>query len=218
MGARISIGLTYGIGNLKTLVYDDATVEKLQQELKNIIEYFLDSNGTIKVAKYSENADGENWKEINLDSLFFSLENLKDFSSGYYGEILLNSEIIKGKKLDYTIRTVKETNFFGFLLDIEEADIFKSTSYPDEEIDSITEKLITTMCRIYSHSKYDYAFCDLEAQFYYPLEIFKHSDGYIYSVTIIPNSDSNLTVIKSDWHIDGHNARKKTDKYILYSY
>jgi len=218
MGAYISIGLTYGIEKSENLVYSGVARERVEQELRKLIEYFLDSNGTIKEAKYSEDIDGNSWKEVDLPSPFSFKDYYKVFSNGYYGEILVYSEIMKGEKLDCTIRLNKETEFFGFLLDIKETDLFKSNSYPDEKIDDVTEKLIAVMYHIYLYSKYDYAFCDLEAQFYYPPDVFKNLDDYVYSIAIIPNSDSNLIVTKSDWNIDGHTARKNIEKYTLYHY
>lgn len=218
MGAYISIGLSYGIKKSENLAYNEATMEKVEQELIKLIELFLDSNGTIKNARYSEDIDGDSWKEVDLSTSFSFKDYYKVFSSGYYGEILVYSELINEKKLECTIRLNKETEFFGFLLDIKEQDLLDGKNYPDENIGYVTEELIATMYRIYSYSKYDYAFCDLEAQFHYSPEIFKYLEEYVYSIAMIPNSDSNLTVIKSNWNIDGHTARKNTEKYTLYQY
>lgn len=72
MGSYISIGLTYGIvQRFANLVYDDATNNKIEKELKKLIEYFLDSDGIIKNIKYSEDLEGEHWKEVNSPSPFF---------------------------------------------------------------------------------------------------------------------------------------------------
>lgn len=216
MGSYISIGLTYGIVRRSAnLIYDDLTIDKIEKELKKLIEYFLDSDGIIKNIKYSEDLEGEKWKEINSSSPFFPKDCYKSFSRGFYGEIAVHAGVLKGEGVDLIMRLEKQSEFFGFLLDIKEEDILETHS--KEEIEYVTEELIATMMRIYKYSKYDYAFCDHEAEFKYSLLSLKKLEENTYSIVVIPNSNNNLfTVIKSDWNIDGLTGREKYGKEIRF--
>jgi hypothetical protein len=216
MGSYISIGLTYGIEKFEDLVYDNPTLDRVIQELRNLIEYFMNHNGAIKEIKYSEDIDGENWIEINPSSFFSCRNCYKNFCSGYFGEIILHSDVLISKGLDCIVRLYKENDFFGFLLDLQEEDILISKSYSIEEIDYMTKELISIMINLYSYSKYDYAFCDHEANFKHSPQNIEIIKEYVYSIVIIPRFDNNFTIIKSDWNIDGHTAREKHGRKIIY--
>ncbi|AKB28469.1 hypothetical protein MSSIT_1750 [Methanosarcina siciliae T4/M] len=216
MGSYISIGLTYGIvQRFANLVYDDITNNKIEKELKKLIEYFLDFDGIIKNIKYSEDLEGEHWKEVNSPSPFFPRDCYKSFSRGFYGEVAVHADILKSGGVDLIMRLEKQFEFFGFLLDIKEEDLLETHS--KEEIGYMTEELIDTMMSIYKYSKYDYTFCDQEAEFKYSLSSLKKLKEDVYSIVIIPDSDNNsFTVIKSDWNIDGLTGREKYGKEIRF--
>ena len=214
MSSYISIGLTYGIvQRFANLVYDDITNNKIEKELKKLIEYFLDFDGIIKNIKYSEDLEGEHWEEVNSPSPFFPRDFYKSFSRGFYGEVAVHADILKRGGVDLIMRLEKQSEFFGFLLDIKEEDLLETHS--KEEIGYMTEELIATMMSIYNYSKYDYTFCDQEAEFKYTLSSLKELKEDVYSIVIIPDSDNNsFTLIKSNWNIDGLTGREKYGKEI----
>ncbi|NPE31263.1 hypothetical protein HNV12_25560 [Methanococcoides sp. SA1] len=205
----ISIGLTYSKPLSPELNSSQYTNIIIQLELQNLMEYFLATNGIIKNIKYSEDIDGESWKEIKDPNISTIEQYYEAISSGFYGEITIGSDILKIGNLDCVLRLKKQDDFFGFLLDFKEEYILKCKNYSKEEIDFMTKKLIELMIRCYSYTKYDYAFCDQEAQFSYSPETFRKLKEDVYSVVVTPNCDgSAFDIIKSDWNIDGHTERE----------
>lgn len=209
MGSFISIGLTYSKPASSEFNSSQCTNILIRLELQNLIGYFLTTHGSIKKIKYSEDIDGKSWKEINNPDISTIEQYYEAISSGFYGEITIVSDILKIGNLDCILRVEKQDNFFGFLLDFKEEDLLKSKSYPDEDIEIITGKLIELMIKFYSYTKYDYAFCDQEAEFNYSPETFRKLKENVYSVVVTPNCDgSAFDITKSNWNIDGHTERE----------
>lgn len=207
MGAFIGIGLTYGIEIGLSVGPNLETRNKLSQELKNLIDCFLASNGYINYVKYSEDIDGELWKEFKSSDNLIPDSVYNFISSGFYGEISITSNILTLDNIECFIRVEKEVNYFGFLLDFKEEDILKNWS--KTENDKTAKLLIDTAIGVYSSTKYDYAFCDFEAQFAYSPDAFVKIEKDIYSIVIFPRKcGSFFEIIKSNWNIDGHTERK----------
>ncbi|WP_184230525.1 Imm64 family immunity protein [Methanococcus maripaludis] len=170
---------------------------------------FLNKAGTLKNIKYSEDSAGNVWNELNfVDS---SKECYETLSNGYYGELTINSKRILNNDIDCTIRLEKQDQFFGFLIDISEEDILKNHS--KEEIEEVTNVLISKIIEIYNYSKYSYAFCDQEAEISdFPLNFEKLRDNY--SILIIPDQSFKFNILKSNWNIDGMTARVTSTEII----
>ena len=200
MGSFISIGFIYQVFSIQTI----------ENEIKKLLKYIVDTDGSLKKMKVSKDIDGEEWNEYD------SLMNLQGDSiyailaKNYYGQIEVNSNIFGCKNITIIIRIEKEEDedYFGFLLDIDEEELINTNSA--SEISNITEKIIDFITRFYNYSAYDYAFCDNEAEIKYSPIHFKKVERSIYSITVIPILDGNsnrLNVIRSNWNIDGLTSR-----------
>jgi hypothetical protein len=193
MGSYISIGFVFR-RNLE---------EKIDINFKKLVNFLVQKSGKLNSIKVSKDMDGEEWIEVNVLNDDSRLDLLTEF---FYGQLNLSSNIIDGKSLEIIIHIENKPNYYGFLLDIQEADLIKTNSI--EELDYISDKLIKLMVDFYGVSGYDYAFCDHEANIEYSPNEFLMLEKNIYSITIITNHcKNNLEIRKSNWHIDGLTKR-----------
>ncbi|MBB6401912.1 hypothetical protein HNP92_001217 [Methanococcus maripaludis] len=86
-------------------------------------------------------------------------------------------------------------------------------NHSKEEIEEVTNVLISKIIEIYNYSKYSYAFCDQEAEISdFPLNFEKLRDNY--SILIIPDQSFKFNILKSNWNIDGMTARVTSTEII----
>lgn len=197
MGSYIGIGL----------VYNNTDIE-LEKELRNVVNYLISQNGSIKSIKFSKDEDGNEWVEEipgnNLDKEnFYSL-----LANGYFGQLQVKCNILSIQNLNIDIRIEKsDKNYFGLLLDIDEHELIGARS--GENIYRTTEKIIGFLNDLYKISVFGYALCDNEAEIQYsPLE-FQSLNEKVYSIVALPDIEDKkkLNIIKSNWHIDGLTTR-----------
>jgi len=200
MGSFISIGFIYG----------KFSIQAIENEIKKLVKYVVNTDGRLKKMKVSKDIDGEEWLEydslinLQMDSIYTTL------SENYYAQMEVNSSLFGCENITITIHIEKEEDedYFGFLLDIDEEELIKTN--PVSEINSITEKIVDFIAGFYNYSAYDYAFCDNEAEIQYSPRDFKKIESSIYSIAVIPILDGNsnrLNVIRSNWNIDGLTSR-----------
>lgn len=201
MGSYIGIGL----------VFNNKSNSKKKSALQMILKYFTSKNGKLLNAKFSEDEDGDDWKDIENIKLY-EVDNLLN---KYYLNINLICDILNKKNV--MVRAYYENlneNVSGLLLDFEEQ-LFMN-DYPDEEIGEITNKFINLMADIYNVVEYDYALCDQEAIIEYTLDDIEKAKKK-YSVLLIPRNNK-MEIIKNSWNIDGLTDRFDTGvKYIQIS-
>lgn len=198
MGSYISIGLIYG--NLE-IIY-------LKNKLENLLNYLIDESFNIESMKVCKDTDGEEWIEYNSikkDQISKLYDLLGKY---YYGQLRLKCNVLGLENVEVTIRIEKEEDYFGFLLDLSEAELIKLGS--QEELNNLTEKIINFITDMYKSLEFDYAFCDNEAEIKYSPAEFKELKNDIYSIVVIPLLDKyeqSFDIIKSNWHIDGLSIR-----------
>lgn len=201
MGSYIGVGF----------VFNNKFNSNEKSALQMILEYFTSKNGKLLNAKFSEDEDGDDWKDIENLNLY-EVDNLLN---KYYLNINLICDILDKKNV--MVRAYYENlneNVSGLLLDFEEQLFIND--YPDEEIGEITNKFINLMADIYNVVEYDYALCDQEAIIEYTLDDIEKAKKK-YSVLLIPRNNK-MEIIKNSWNIDGLTDRFDTGvKYIQIS-
>ncbi len=198
MGSYISIGL----------VYDKLDLERVKIELENLTAYLITELGSVKRVKVSKDVDGEEWIEYNTLENYQISEMCGLLSKHFYGQLSLMCNYLGLDNFEVTIRIEKEEDYFGFLLDVREAELIKTGCL--EEINSITEKIITFIKDLRNVLVYDYAFCDNEAEIKYSPREFGELKNDVYSIVIIPSfteKEKSYNIIKSNWNIDGLTIR-----------
>ncbi|ODM24753.1 hypothetical protein A7W90_00130 [Clostridium sp. Bc-iso-3] len=200
MGSNISIGF----------VYTGIAQEQIKNELNNIFSYLLSHNTRMVKMKVSKDIDGEEWIEYDMLDTHKKDDVISLLAEYYFGQIEVYSNLIGCNNLKLIIRIEKEPDkdYFGFLLDISEAQLLKNNSI--DEIKKVTDNIVSFMTDIYGYSGYDYAICDNEAEIEYSPEEYMNIQDDIYSISIIPNRNNESTefnIIKSSWNIDGLTSR-----------
>ncbi len=186
MGSYIGVGL----------VLNNKLNSKEKSALQMILEYFISKNGKLLNTKFSEDEDGDNWKNIENIKLY-EVDNLLN---KYYLNINFICDVLDKK--DVMIRAYYENldeNVSGLLLDFEEELFIED--YPDERIEEKTNQFINLMAEIYNVVEYDYALCDQEAMIEYTLDNIEKAKKK-YSVLLIPHNNK-MEIIKNSWNIDG---------------
>lgn len=195
MGSYISIGF----------VFEQLDEFFITNSFRNITNYFI-KNGKIKAVKMSKDIDGNEWIEQNHN---IQIEDLYlDLVRNYYSKLSLECSILGIRSLNVILRLEKEEDFWGIVLDICESELIKLNS--NNDISKITDEIINLMRDIYNVVKYDYSFCDNEAEFRYSPKEFKSLHDNKYSIAILPvvnNSVLEMNIIKSGWNIDGLTLR-----------
>lgn len=186
MGSYIGVGV----------VLNNKLNSKEKSALQMILEYFISKNGKLLNTKFSEDEDGDNWKNIENIKLY-EVDNLLN---KYYLNINFICDVLDKK--DVMIRAYYENldeNVSGLLLDFEEELFIED--YPDERIEEKTNQFINLMAEIYNVVEYDYALCDQEAMVEYTLDNIEKAKKK-YSVLLIPHNNK-MEIIKNSWNIDG---------------
>ncbi|HHW37552.1 MAG TPA: hypothetical protein GXX18_10000 [Bacillales bacterium] len=198
MGSFISIGL----------IYSKRTEERFKNELDILVRYLVSKDGILKKIKMSKDIDGEEWIEYTPNNNLEISESLNLIAKYYYGQVNVVCTFLGFSDLEVAVRIEKEKDYFGFLLDISEADVIKTHNV--EVINRVTDQIINFIIDLYSVSGFDYAFCDNEAEIQYAPDEFCTLENDMYSIIVIPSfgeQDKALNVFKNNWHIDGLTAR-----------
>ncbi len=202
MGSYIGIGL----------VFNNKFNSKEKSTLQMILEYFTSKNGKLLNAKFSEDEDGNDWKDI---------ENLKLYEADnllnkYYLNINFICDILGKTRVSVNAyyKNLNE-NVSGLLLDVKEELFLKGC--PDEKIEEKTNQFIHLITDIYNVVEYDYALCDQEAMIKYTLDDIEKAKKE-YSILLIPHFNK-MEIVKNSWNIDGLTDRFNTGvEYIQIRY
>ncbi|MBG9788849.1 Imm64 family immunity protein [Brevibacillus laterosporus] len=196
MGSNISIGLVYR--NQKTDIIT---------ELKNVTEFLLNKHGKINSVQVSEDKEGEKWIKRVISNNEDINSYYEELSKYFYGSIKMKVDLLKHDDLNLVLRVEKEEDGFGFLIDFNESEIL--SDYSLEELDLITNAIISLMESLRKISIFDYGFCDHEAE----VEYFSDKElleEEVYSVVYLPYDmpfNGTAKIIRNKWHIDGVTAR-----------
>lgn len=198
MGSYIGIGL----------IVDNKSCIKEKSAIQRILEYFILRNGKLVNIKFSEDEDGNDWKNIENPNL----DEIDSFLNKYYLNINLICDILdKGNIVINTYYKKLDENIFGLLIDFEEQVFIND--YPDERIEEITNGFINLLVDLYMVVKYSYAFCDQEAMIKYTPENIEEAKSK-YSILLIPHYNK-MEIIENGWNIDGLTDRANCGtKYI----
>lgn len=177
------------------LVYDDT--KNITTELQKLIAYFSSLDSEVISFKVSEDSDGERWLENLEGNLDFDL-----ITNRYYGEIVMRLKSFHNiTNRSMTISIHKEEAFFGYLL------MFDLTQLENQCSLKTLNKLMTELAKgIYTKTKYNYAFCDHDAEIEYEPAAYKEWSSN-YSLVIIPRDDEQFEIVKNAWNIDGITER-----------
>ena len=190
MGSRISIGLVYECNNM---------IESLEK----LIKLLISDNGYIKGFKVSKDEEGNKWIENFDTTTSISDEVYSCLTLGFYGQINLVSDIINLKHKDIVLNIERHSDYYGFLIDIEESSLIDEDSIID-----IATSIINLISDNFMNLRYDYAFCDNEAEIEYSLQEILSNNNDIYCLLFIPNFVENkIEVKKSNWLLDGLTKR-----------
>lgn len=198
MGSFITIGL----------VYNELDLERIEVELRSLTRFLLSREGYFKSMKVSRDISGDEWIEHSLLS-GYQIGNLCSLLAKYhYGQVSISCKLLGETHLDVTVRIHKEEDYFGFLLEVAEADLISARHR--EELDALTERIIYLIIDMHSFLSYHYAFCDNEAEVRYSPEVFGTLANDVYSVVVMPSGvdEKPYSVVKSSWHIDGLTRRE----------
>lgn len=167
-----------------------------------MLELFVENNGHFRSVKFCEDNDGESWIELdypNMDTTF-----IKKMAKSYYVQIQSCIDLFQMEQLKIEIRIEKYDEFFGLLLLFNEDEILPN--YSIESLEKITNTIINFILEVHPVLKFDYAFCDHEAEVEYSPKEFKPEK---YSLSFLPNlTNGVLGVRKSSWHINGLTERQ----------
>ncbi len=167
-----------------------------KSDIQMILEYFISKSGKLINVKFSEDEDGNSWKDIKEPNI----ESVDKFLSKYYLNFNLICNILDKKDVIINAYyTNLSKDFCGLLLDFDVEYFLKGC--PDEKIEEKTNQFINLMIDIYNVVKYSYALCDQEAMIKYtPKDIEEAKKKY--SLLLIPHY-SKMEIIKNSWNIDG---------------
>jgi hypothetical protein len=199
MGSYITTGL----------VFSGSDVDVIKSKLKVLIMYLAGGSGCYKFVKASKDADGNDWVELKFEELNDIQEGYRFASEGYFGQIDLTTRLFKSDEISASIRVEKESDYFGLLVDIAEDDLLKSNE--SEVLNAADELMTKVMCELHNVLKYDYAFCDNEAELQFSPNEFQSLNEDVYSITVM-TSNSELeniaNVFKSHWYLNGLTSRE----------
>lgn len=198
MGSSTSIGF----------VYHENQIANAEKKLGAMIKFLISNNGEILTQKYCRDLDGDGWVESN-EVAYLIIEDVSSLLvNNYYGQLRICCDILgkKGLIIDLCFKIMKENNY-GILLDIADNQIFE----PYNSLEGITNRIITLMKNVYSILRFDYSFCDNEAQIEYSLLELMSIGRPVYSIVALPNPKSPpvLEIYKSNWNIDGLTPRNR---------
>ena len=196
MGAYINTGI----------VYSDNNIYKIDNDLLFITEYLSHFCDKIFI-KFPKDDFLNDWEEkvfkgkkglheafkiLNINNMSFGKINYKVHNNNY--NIIVS---IRGKN----------NLFKGILFEIPEEELFKN-NYSNENLNSITDKIIKKLVELWNYTEFSYAFCDNEADIEYQLFEIEQYKEQIYSLLLLKNNLNQHIIKLSSWHIDGITQRK----------
>jgi len=195
MGSKISVRLVYN--SKKT---------NITKELKNVLDFLINKYGMINNVQVSEDKEGKKWIQrviTNNGEISSYYEGLGKY---FYGSIGMKVEVFNRAGINIVLRVEKAESYFGFLIDFNESEILSTSSI--EELEMTTNEIISLIESLRTVSRFDYGFCDHEAEIEHLLnqELLEE----VYSVVYLSHEISNNgkpKIIRSKWHIDGVTAR-----------
>lgn len=192
MGSKITIGYVFGIENKKVMAL-------YLEELVNI----LSEEGLIIDFKFSLDDEGNEWKECVVKKNKMESSAYELLTKYYYGTVKLISNIVNLRSKEIAVTVEQTSEYFGFLIDLDEEDLNQ-----DFNLEEIESSIINFVAKSYGLLKFDYAFCDHEAEIEYsPKEITKVEEE-IYSLLFIPSvMKDEVEVKRSSWYLDGLTRR-----------
>ncbi|KUP24489.1 Imm64 family immunity protein [Paenibacillus sp. DMB5] len=189
MGSNINIGL----------VYSDSS--NIEDRIKKLLDLLKERNSQIEFVKYCEDADGDNWTELNNPLINDIM--LGEISMSYYGQIQLCFDLFQYARLSAEIKIDKHEDYWGLLLSLDEETLLPN--YSMQTLEKATNSIIDFIEEIYPILKFDYAICDHEAEIELSPNEFKPEN---YSLSFLPDlSKASLSIRKSNWHINGLTER-----------
>ncbi|NMF01550.1 Imm64 family immunity protein [Aneurinibacillus aneurinilyticus] len=191
MGGYISIAL----------VYEDRN--KLSNELKKLTRYFIQKGAILLKVKYSEDKEGENWREeiVNNNEVDFTMLTEK-----YYGNIDIIADMFNESLKNLKLSIHKEEGFYGFLIDIKWEELFEEHS--KSSVEKITQNIINIILQLYKETQFSYAFCGHEVEIEFsPNDFNSIENGY--PISVLPFND-RLEVFYGEFSIDGISFQNKS--------
>jgi len=182
------------------LVYEDNN--ESSNKLEGLIKYFT-QNGSIPLEmKYCEDEEGEIWREEILcnKTIDFTL-----LTEGYFGSIIVNTDIFNGNLIKINISVHKEKGCFGFLIDIEWEDLFKECS--KSLSDEVSANIVNFLHQIYLMTHYNYSYCGHEVEVECSSRDLKSKVNQ-YPIAVVPFED-RLEVFYGEFSIDGVSLQNK---------
>lgn len=193
MSGKISVGVVY------------EKSKSITEHLNKVLTFLENDGGMSKKAKFSVDEDGKTWTRIAGEELN-DLNIINSLVKGFNGEVLLDYFAVTGHEaIELTLRIINEDMYFGFIMDFEEAVVI-----PRYSLHGFERMIVQILRNMYNVSRYDYAFCDHEAEIEYsPSEFCKLKED-VYSLYVLPvklGESQNLLVNESSWAIDGLTLR-----------
>lgn len=190
MGSYITVGMVYTFN--EHFINEVSTVIQLLSVSEQEIQY-----------RYSKDEFGELWLEKKSKLYEFIKDTvLQELIDSYNQEVILNIQVSSLEYGNVVLRIIKESEYFGIQLDIEE-ELIKGTGY-----DVFEKEIVKLLEEIYLKSSYDYAFCEHEGEIDKPLNEIQSNMINQYSLLIL-EVEGSLSVIKGDWLLDGVTNRPK---------
>lgn len=198
MGSYISIGF----------VFNELNFEQIKNKLRKLVNLLIANNGQLKEMKFSKDIEGMDWVEYSFKNNILTIDLIESLAINYFGELKITSDFLKIGNLNIIVNVEKEKSYFGFLLEISEAELLKT--HNSEEIKFITDKVIDFMIDAHDILDYAYAFCDNEAEIEYSPQEIVSFDRDVYSIIIFYSSkkQKEYYIKKSKWNIDGLTSRE----------
>lgn len=198
-GGNITLGLVF-----------DGSTHTLLQATNSLLNHLLQQYGLQATDfKASLDCDGEEWVEGQVADQPVDQAILTTLVQGHYASLHMKGSLFGLESVEFVVRLEKEDTFFGILIDFALQDLL-----PDHNSETLTtfeSKLADYLVDLFPSTKYDYAFCDHEAELAYHPDDFQNQQEHVYSIIIRRSSTpgaSPLLVGKSDWHIDGMTPRE----------
>ncbi|UAC47344.1 hypothetical protein K6959_11565 [Bacillus aquiflavi] len=190
MGSNISLGIVYASKQL-------ANAENITRNVSNL---FVSDDGYIKSFKYSTDLQGTKWKEFSGINSELAKSMYSSLINSYYGSITIMSNLFNEKLKEMVISIEVTNEYFGFLVDIKE-ELLEGIN-----LDELEENIINFFMKNYECLKFNYAFCDHEAEIEFSPDEIAHMTDEVYSILLL-QVNNELVLEKSSWKIDGLTER-----------
>ncbi|WP_144496488.1 Imm64 family immunity protein [Bacillus safensis] len=186
---------TGGYINIGLVFYEDIHIPNTFRQL---IDYLLQKDMSIKKVKFSLDPDGETWIEHSVK------ENIikDDDFSGYYTEFELSG--ISSDRKGRTINIQKETGFVGFVLSLNWIEVVS------HDVIHLQQKIIRCLVDLYHTMTFEYAFIGHEIEVeIHPDEFEKClQDQHAFPVALI-GKGNHIDIYYGDVGIDGLSSQER---------